>query len=104
VILAVASVAWSVFLAMAIGPRMFGREWFNHSIAEFGESQGNVATGLMMVDMVDPKRQTGVVTGYSYRQLITRPMIACGFVSALALPLIATLGLPVFAVATTVIA
>jgi hypothetical protein len=56
-----------------------------------------------MVDMVDPARQTGVIRGYTYRQLITRPMIGGGFLSALAVPLIATLGLPIFAVATAVI-
>jgi hypothetical protein len=32
----------------------------------------------MMVDMVDPTRQTGVVRGYSYRQLFTRPLIGGG--------------------------
>jgi ESS family glutamate:Na+ symporter len=55
--------------------------------------------------MVDPTRQTGVVRGYSYRQLFTRPFIGGGFISALAVPLIAALGLPIFtiiAVALTV--
>src|SRR5262245_40030299 len=104
-ILAVASVAWSLVLVLFIGKRMFERDWFEHSIAEFGEGQGNVATGFMMVDMVDPARQTGVVQGYSYRQLFTRPLIGGGFISALSVPLIAALGLPIFtilAVALTV--
>jgi ESS family glutamate:Na+ symporter len=104
-ILAVASVAWSVFVAMIVGRRLFTKDWFEHSIAEFGESQGNVATGFVMVDMVDPARQTDVVRGYSYRQLITRPLIGGGFVTALAIPLIDALGLTVFtivAIAVTV--
>jgi len=78
VILGVASVAWSIVLVLFIGRRIFVRDWFEHSIAEFGEGQGNVATGFMMVDMVDPARQTGVVRGYSYRQLFTRPFIGGG--------------------------
>jgi hypothetical protein len=49
-----------VFVAMVIGPRVFPKNWFEHSLAEFGESQGNVATGFVMVDMVDPARQTDV--------------------------------------------
>jgi glutamate:Na+ symporter, ESS family len=104
-VLAVASVAWSIVLVFVIGRRVFERDWFEHSIAEFGEGQGNVATGFMMVDMVDPERQTGVVRGYSYRQMFTRPLIGGGFISALSIPLIAALGLPVFtvlAVAVTV--
>ena len=58
----------------------------------------------MMIDMVDPARQTGVVRGYSYRQLFTRPFIGGGFISALSVPLIAALGLPVFTILAVVIA
>src|SRR5215510_1778299 len=102
-ILAVASVAWSIVLVLVIGRRVFDRDWFEHSIAEFGEGQGNVATGFMMVDMVDPARQTGVVRGYSYRQMFTRPLIGGGFISALSVPLIAALGLPIFTVIALVL-
>jgi ESS family glutamate:Na+ symporter len=102
IILAAASVAWSVFLAMVIAPRLFPRNWFEHALAEFGESQGNVATGFVMVDMVDPARQTDVVRAYSYRQLITRPLVGGGFVTALAVPLIATWGLPIFTLVTAI--
>jgi len=103
VILAVGSVAWSIVLVLVIGRRVFEQDWFEHSIAEFGEGQGNVATGFMMVDMIDPARQTGVVRGYSYRQLFTRPLIGGGFISALSVPLIAALGLPIFTVIAVVV-
>ena len=103
VILAVASVAWSVFVMMVIGRRVFPKNWFEHSLAEFGESQGNVATGFVMVDMVDPARRTDVVTGYSYRQLVTRPVIGGGFLSAMSVPLIASIGLPAFTVGAVTI-
>jgi ESS family glutamate:Na+ symporter len=98
IILAAVSVAWSVFLAMVIARRLFPRNWFDHAIPEFGESQGNVATGFVMVDMVDPARQTDVARAYSFRQLITRPLIGGGFISALAVPLIATWGLAIFTI------
>lgn len=97
VLLAIASVAWSVFVTLVIGPRVFPKNWFEHSLAEFGESQGNVATGFVMVDMVDPARKTDVVSGYSYRQLVTRPLMGGGFLSAMSVPLIANIGLPAFA-------
>src|SRR5262245_21916167 len=97
-ILAVASVVWSIVLVLVLGRRVFATDWFERSIAEFGEGQGTVATGFMMLDMVDPARQTGVVRGYSYRQLFTRPFIGGGFISALSVPLIAALGLPIFTV------
>lgn len=103
VVLAVASIGWSVFVTLVIGRRIFPRNWFEHSVAEFGESQGNVATGFVMVDMVDPGRQTNVVRAYSYRQLITRPILGGGFVTALSVPLIAAWGLPAFTIVTTAI-
>jgi ESS family glutamate:Na+ symporter len=103
-VLAVASVIWSIVVTIVVGKRLFARDWFEHSIAEFGESQGNVATGFMMVDMVDPARQTNVVRGYGYRQLITRPFLGGGFITAVAVPIIAAWGLTIFTVGTAVIA
>jgi glutamate:Na+ symporter, ESS family len=97
-----ASVAWSIVLVFVIVRRVFERDWFEHSIAEFGEGQGNVATGFMMLDMVDPTRQTGVARGYSYRQLFTRPFTGGGLISALSVPLIAALGLPIFTILAVV--
>ncbi|MGE3798788.1 MAG: sodium/glutamate symporter, partial [Thermomicrobiales bacterium] len=74
-VLAAGSTIWSLFILMGMGPRFFGKRWFEPAITEFGETQGNVATGFMMLDMVDPQRKTDAVYGYSYRQLITRPLI-----------------------------
>ena len=103
VIMAVAAISWSVFVTMVIGRRIFRQHWFEHSIPEFGESQGMLACGFVMLDMVDPNRQTNVVRGYSYRQIITRPIIGGGFVTALAVPLIARIGLPAFTIAAAAI-
>ena len=103
IMLAIAAVGWSIFVTMVIGRRIFTRNWFEHSIAEFGESQGMLATGFVMLDMVDPARQTDVVRGYSYRQIITRPILGGGFMTALAVPLIDRLGLPAFTIATAVV-
>jgi glutamate:Na+ symporter, ESS family len=90
-------------VALVIGRRIFPQHWFEHSIAEFGESQGMLATGFVMLDMVDPSRQTDVVRGYSYRQIITRPIIGGGFMTALAVPLIDLCGLPAFTIATAAV-
>jgi glutamate:Na+ symporter, ESS family len=103
IVLAIAAVGWSVFATLVIGRRIFRRHWFEHSIAEFGESQGMLATGFVMVDMVDPARQTDVIRGFSYRQIITRPILGGGFMTALAVPLIAAVGLPAFTIATAAI-
>ena len=82
----------------------FRQHWFEHSIPEFGESQGMLACGFVMLDIVDPSRQTDVVRGYSYRQIITRPILGGGFMTALAVPLIDRIGLPAFTIATAAVA
>src|SRR5262249_57377865 len=56
-----------------------------------------------MVDMVDPLRQTDVVRGYSYRQIITRPIVGGGFMTALSVPLIDLWGLPAFTIAAAAV-
>jgi ESS family glutamate:Na+ symporter len=104
IILAVAAIGWSIFVTLVIGRRLFRQHWFEHSIPEFGESQGMLACGFVMLDMVDPSRQTDVVRGYSYRQIITRPILGGGFMTALAVPLIDRFGLPGFAIAAAAIA
>jgi ESS family glutamate:Na+ symporter len=103
IVLAIAAIGWSVFATLVIGRRIFPQHWFEHSIAEFGESQGMLACGFVMVDMVDPARQTDVARAYSYRQIITRPILGGGFMTALAIPLIDLVGLPVFTMAAAVI-
>src|SRR5262245_54086441 len=97
-LLAAVSVAWSIFMVLVVAPRVFPENWFEHGLAEFGEPQGSVATGFVMIDMADPERRTDVVRAYSYRQLITRPILGGGFLSALSVPLIASWGLSAFAV------
>jgi ESS family glutamate:Na+ symporter len=103
IIFAIAAIGWSVFVTLVIGRRIFPQHWFEHSIPEFGESQGMLACGFVMLDMVDPSRQTDVVRGYSYRQIITRPILGGGFVTALAVPLIARFGLPAFTIAAALV-
>jgi ESS family glutamate:Na+ symporter len=62
-----------------------------------------LACGLVMVDMVDPSRLTDVIRGYSYRQIITRPILGGGFMTALSVPLIDRIGLPAFTIATVAV-
>jgi ESS family glutamate:Na+ symporter len=103
IILAVAAIGWSVFLVLVLGRRIFRQNWFEHSIAEFGESQGMLACGFVMVEMVDPARQTDVVRGYGYRQIMTRAILGGGFMTELAVPLIDRFGLPAFTIATATV-
>jgi Na+/glutamate symporter len=66
VILTALSVAWSVIGLLWLGPRFFPRHWFDRGIADYGQSQGNVATGFILAEMADPAHTTGAAMGYGY--------------------------------------
>jgi len=89
-------VSWSLVSLLWWGRRFHRRHWFEHAIADFGQSQGNVATGFVLADMVDPQRRTGTANDYGYKQLPYEPFLGGGIVTALSVPLIGSLGLPVF--------
>jgi glutamate:Na+ symporter, ESS family len=97
-------VVWSVLTTVWFGRRFHRTHWFEHSIADFGQSQGNVATGFVLADMVDPLRQTSTANDYGYKQLLYEPILGGGLLTALSVPLIAHFGLAAFTISSLVLA
>jgi glutamate:Na+ symporter, ESS family len=97
-------VVWSVLTTVWFGRRFHRTHWFEHSIADFGQSQGNVATGFVLADMVDPLRQTSTANDYGYKQLLYEPILGGGLLTALSVPLIAQFGLAAFTISSLVLA
>lgn len=95
-ILYVAGVTWIIFAFFFFGKRMFKRYWFQNSIVSFGQAMGMTATGLLFAQMVDPKNRTNAVDAFGYKQLMFEPLMGGGVVTALSMPLILLLGLPMF--------
>jgi glutamate:Na+ symporter, ESS family len=88
VILTIVAVAWSVVGMLVLGPRIHPADWFEHSLADFGQSQGNVATGFVLADMADPERRTDTADAYGYKQLTYEPLLGGGLITALSIPLL----------------
>lgn len=103
VILTVLAVAWSVFGMLVLGPRIHPKNWFEHSLADFGQSQGNVATGFILADMADPKHQTNAANSYGYKQLTYEPILGGGIITAFSIPLIIQFGSLAFGLVSAVI-
>jgi glutamate:Na+ symporter, ESS family len=95
-ILAATGVAWVLFCFLLLARFMFKRHWFTNGIVSVGQSMGTTATGLLFAQMVDPKRKTGAVESFGYKQLLFEPFMGGGIVTALSMPLILAWGLPVF--------
>ena len=93
-ILTALSVAWSVTGLLWLGPH-----WFDLGIADYGQSQGNVATGFILAEMADPAHTTRAAVGYGYKQLFYEPFLGGGILTALSVPLILSIGSLTFGIA-----
>jgi glutamate:Na+ symporter, ESS family len=99
-ILTALSVVWSVTGLLWLGPRFFPRHWFDRGIADFGQSQGNVATGFILAEMADPAHTTKNAMGYGYKQLFYEPFLGGGILTALSVPIILSIGSLTFGIAS----
>jgi ESS family glutamate:Na+ symporter len=88
VILCVSGAIWSIAAVMFIGPRIFRDNWFERSIAEFGQATGVTATGLLLLRTVDPENRTPAAMSFGYKQLLHEPIMGGGIWTALALTLV----------------
>lgn len=95
-LLFVAGTVWLLFGILILARRMFAKYWFENGIISFGQSMGMTATGLLFAQMVDPKNKTGAVESFGYKQLLFEPLMGGGLVTALSIPLISWMGLPIF--------
>ncbi|KUI30367.1 sodium:glutamate symporter [Mycobacterium sp. IS-1742] len=103
IVFTVIGVLWSAAALFWLGSRFHRANWFEHAIADFGQSQGNVATGFVLADMVDPQRRTSTANDYGYKQLPYEPLLGGGLLTALSVPLISAVGLPAFTIASLVL-
>lgn len=92
VIFTVVAVVWSVVVVLYLAPRIHAENWFEHAMADFGQSQGNVATGFVLADMADPDHRTNVANAYGYKQLSYEPILGGGLLTAFSIPLIIAWG------------
>ena len=103
VILTVIAVIWSVVVVLFLAPRIHAANWFEHAMADFGQSQGNVATGFVLADMADPGHKTNVANAYGYKQLTYEPILGGGLITAFSIPMIIAWGSLAFGIACLVI-
>jgi len=91
-ILMLMGISWNVFCVMVIAPRMFSNARFERSIAEFGQSCGVTATGLLLLRIVDPDAETPALEAFGYKQLLHEPIMGGGLWTGAVLPLIFNYG------------
>lgn len=91
-ILAAAGTAWCVFCFFVLAPRYMGRWWLERAIADFGQSMGMTASGLLLLRVSDPRSQSPAMLSFGYKQLFFEPIVGGGLFTASAIPLIVGFG------------
>ena len=93
-VLAVAGLLWNVAVVLLLGPRILPPNWFERGLVEFGQATGVAASGLLLLNMVDPQDQGDALTPFSIKQLLLQPFIAGGIITVAAPLAIDGWGLP----------
>lgn len=88
VILMAAGIAWNVWCVVFLARRFLPDYWFERSIAEFGQSTGVTATGLLLLRVADPNLETTAVDAFGYKQLLHEPFMGGGLWTSTVIPLL----------------
>lgn len=91
-LLAVAGTAWCVLCFFVLARRYMGKWWFERAIADFGQSMGMTASGLLLLRVSDPAGRSPALASFGYKQLFFEPVVGGGFFTAAAIPLIVGFG------------
>jgi ESS family glutamate:Na+ symporter len=97
-VLFASGVVWIVSATLILARKMFIKHWFTNAIISFGQAMGMTATGLLFAQMADPQQKTGAVEAFGYKQMLFEPLMGGGLVTAMSMPLILLLGLPLWTI------
>ncbi len=92
-ILAIAGLTWNLAGMFIFSRLFFKEEWFERAIAEFGNSTGVAASGLLLLRLADPRNSTKTLPVFSIKQLFLQPLLSGGLITVIAPLFISSFGL-----------
>ena len=92
-ILAVGGLIWNLAGMLIFSKLFFSEEWFERAIAEFGNSTGVAASGLLLLRLADPRNSTNTLPVFSIKQLFLQPLLSGGLITVIAPLFISNFGL-----------
>jgi ESS family glutamate:Na+ symporter len=93
-VLAAVGLIWNLAVILLLAPRLLPPSWFERALVEFGQATGVAASGLLLLNMVDPDDNNGSLTPFSIKQLILQPFLAGGVITVVAPLAVTGWGLP----------
>lgn len=95
VVLGLGGVLWNLAMLFLVAPKLFTNFWFARGLGDYGQSLGTTATGLLLIDLVDPERKSGAMERLGYAALMFEPILGGGLFTASSLLIAYHLGAPV---------
>ena len=92
-ILAIGGLIWNLAGMLIFSRLFFKEEWFERAIAEFGNSTGVAASGLLLLRLADPRNSTNTLPVFSIKQLFLQPILSGGLITVIAPLFISNFGL-----------
>ena len=92
VALCAAGLGWNLAVLFTLGKRIYPSPWHPYGLGDFGGGTATTASGLLLISITDPARQTDALEAYSGKQPFYEPFMGGGLVTAFALPIVATWG------------
>ncbi|WP_269610014.1 sodium/glutamate symporter [Prochlorococcus marinus] len=92
-ILAIGGLVWNLAGMLIFSRLFFSEEWFERAIAEFGNSTGVAASGLLLLRLADPRNSTNTLPVFSVKQLFLQPLLSGGLITVIAPLFISNFGL-----------
>jgi ESS family glutamate:Na+ symporter len=93
-VLSLAGLAWNLLVVLGAGRWMLPDPWFQRGLVDFGQGTGVAASGLLLLNMVDPQDRDDVLTPFSIKQLLLQPLVAGGVITVVAPLAVSRWGLP----------
>ena len=91
-IIIIGGMSWNFFCFFYLKNIVLPDFKFERAIVELGQSFGTTATGLLLLRMVDPDKETPVWRAFGFKQLCTEPIMGGGVWTTISLPLLTTIG------------
>ncbi len=102
-IMIVSGIGWNLFVFFFIAPRFYENAPWVRGLGDFAHSTGATTTGLLLMKVIDPNDSTGARSGFNMKQPFYEPIVGGGLITALALPMLHTVGLEITLIISTVL-
>ena len=92
-LLTIFGLLWNLICIAYFAYFIFDDYWFEKSLIEFGNSTGVVASGLLLLRLVDPKNISKTLPIFTSKQLFAQLILSGGFFTVIAPLVISRIGL-----------